>query len=129
MRATRIGLDGRTTCCGAFTSISMDDGVEYCKACYAAVEGTASARTKVELPRDRGAAGFRKGDKVIGLGRGGAAWRPRPVGTVTDLVGGRVRVQWDDSAVEDDMAPGDLLRARGRVARPASDHERNHDHE
>jgi len=31
--------DGRTTCCGAYTTISMDDMVEYCKKCYRAVEG------------------------------------------------------------------------------------------
>lgn len=29
-----VKADGRTTCCNAFTSISMEDGVEYCKACY-----------------------------------------------------------------------------------------------
>lgn len=29
---------GRTSCCGAYTSISTDDGVEYCKNCYEAVE-------------------------------------------------------------------------------------------
>ncbi len=29
--------DGRTSCCGAYTSIHMDDGVEYCKCCYGEV--------------------------------------------------------------------------------------------
>lgn len=30
--------EGTTTCCGAYTSIFEDDGVEYCKACFDAVE-------------------------------------------------------------------------------------------
>ena len=34
----RIKPDGRTTCCNAYTSISIDDGVEYCKACFEAIE-------------------------------------------------------------------------------------------
>lgn len=31
--------DGTTTCCGAFTSIFMDDESEYCKCCYRTVTG------------------------------------------------------------------------------------------
>ena len=34
---TRLLPDGTTTCCGAYTSISVDDGVEYCKACFEGV--------------------------------------------------------------------------------------------
>lgn len=29
-----VRADGTTTCCDAFTTIYMDDGVEYCKSCY-----------------------------------------------------------------------------------------------
>jgi len=29
-----VNPDGTTTCCNAYSSISIDDGVEYCKACY-----------------------------------------------------------------------------------------------
>jgi hypothetical protein len=63
--------------------------------------------------------GIRTGDKVMGIGRHGAKWRRKPVGTVTgirmlrhsDRYVGRVvvRVQWDKSAVEDDMSPADLI--------------------
>jgi hypothetical protein len=52
---------------------------------------------------------FTKGDKVVGLGRCGARWPRKPVGTVTKVHGDWVRVQWDANAVEDDMAPADLL--------------------
>lgn len=31
--------DGTTTCCNAYSTISADDQVEYCKKCYRAVEG------------------------------------------------------------------------------------------
>lgn len=31
---TIVRADGTTTCCDAFTTIYVDDGVEYCKACY-----------------------------------------------------------------------------------------------
>lgn len=41
--------DGRTTCCGAFSTISADDGVEYCKKCYRPVEGYIDEA--VEAPR------------------------------------------------------------------------------
>ena len=34
-----VDQDGRTSCCGAYTSIFMDDGVEYCKACYEPIQG------------------------------------------------------------------------------------------
>lgn len=54
---------------------------------------------------------IRKGDKVIGLGRFGATWTRRPVGTVTQNRNGWVRVQWDDCCVEDDMRPEWLARA------------------
>jgi hypothetical protein len=56
-----------------------------------------------------------KGDKVMGLGRNGRIWRTKPVGTVTrvrtnTLLGIHyVRVQWDNSAVEDDMDPTDIV--------------------
>lgn len=39
--------DGRTSCCGAFTSISTGDGVECCRCCYAEVTA------RVEQPTDR----------------------------------------------------------------------------
>ena len=39
---TLIRDDGTTTCCNAYTSIFMDDGVEYCKACFSDIEGFAS---------------------------------------------------------------------------------------
>jgi hypothetical protein len=56
---------------------------------------------------------FEVGDKVMGLGRRGAIWRRKPIGTVTKvhtvLGDNWVRVQWDRSAVEDDMEPADLL--------------------
>jgi hypothetical protein len=34
-----VNPNGTTTCCGAFTSIFIDDEVEYCKACFNAVDG------------------------------------------------------------------------------------------
>lgn len=52
---------------------------------------------------------IRKGDKVLGLGRGGAIWKNKPVGTVTSAGKGSVFVQWDDCCVEDEMNPADLL--------------------
>lgn len=55
---------------------------------------------------------YRKGDKVRGLGRYGATWADQPTGTVTDVRDGWVRVQWDDSAVEDDMRPEWLAAVR-----------------
>ena len=36
-----ISNAGITTCCGAYTSIFIDDGVEYCKCCYRGVDGLA----------------------------------------------------------------------------------------
>jgi len=36
---THVGEDGRTSCCQAFTSISMDDQTEHCKKCFRAVDG------------------------------------------------------------------------------------------
>lgn len=34
-----VDSDGRTSCCGAFSTIFIDDGIEYCKCCYAEVSG------------------------------------------------------------------------------------------
>lgn len=31
--------DGRTTCCGAYTTFFIDTGEEYCKCCYRTVVG------------------------------------------------------------------------------------------
>ena len=39
VRRVLVREDGRTTCCEAFTSIFIDDGLEYCKACFESVEG------------------------------------------------------------------------------------------
>lgn len=36
---TVVDGDGRTACCGAYTSIFIDDGTEYCKCCYGSVTG------------------------------------------------------------------------------------------
>jgi hypothetical protein len=55
---------------------------------------------------------YRKGQKVVGLGRYGATWKSRPVGTVTKRHGDWVRVQWDDCCVEDDMLAEWLRPAR-----------------
>jgi hypothetical protein len=50
---------GRTSCCGAFTTIGQDDGVEYCRACGCDLTGytaddaddlTAPTRHTVRLP-------------------------------------------------------------------------------
>jgi hypothetical protein len=38
---TVVDDDGFTACCGAYTSIFADDGVEYCKCCYGSVTGGA----------------------------------------------------------------------------------------
>ncbi len=50
-----VRADGTTTCCDAYTSIFLDDGVEYCKACYRDVVGhenpADSLRTNITLPR------------------------------------------------------------------------------
>lgn len=43
---TLIYPNGRTQCCSAFTSIS-EDGVEYCKACFNPVTGTAPYRPPI----------------------------------------------------------------------------------
>lgn len=53
---------------------------------------------------------IRKGDRVTGLGRNGNPWPSRPTGVVTRVHGDFVRVQWDDSAVEDDMRPNEIER-------------------
>ena len=37
-----VRRDGTTTCCDAFTSIFVDDGLEYCKACFRDIEGHTS---------------------------------------------------------------------------------------
>lgn len=34
-----VNKDFTTTCCGAYTTIFIDDGMEYCKCCYRNVEG------------------------------------------------------------------------------------------
>jgi hypothetical protein len=34
-----VANDGTTTCCGAYTTIFIDDGTEYCKCCREDVEG------------------------------------------------------------------------------------------
>lgn len=52
---------------------------------------------------------FRKGDKVIGLGKGSTVWKSKPVGTVTKVLASSFYVQWDDCVVEDEMEPSDLL--------------------
>ena len=57
------------------------------------------------------ATNYRKGQKVVGLGRNGHAWPSRPVGTVTKRHGQWVRVQWDNCSVEDDMRPEELAHA------------------
>lgn len=31
--------DGRTTCCGAFSTIDVDSGDEFCRACYETIDG------------------------------------------------------------------------------------------
>ena len=54
---------------------------------------------------------FRKGQTVIGLGRGGRPWTPRPVGTVTAVRRGSVFVAWHGTCVEDEMDPQDLRPA------------------
>jgi hypothetical protein len=41
-----VDADGRTSCCGAYSSIHMDDGVEYCKCCYGSVTGYTHTPTK-----------------------------------------------------------------------------------
>jgi hypothetical protein len=49
-----VDSDGRTSCCGAYTSIFIDDGIEYCKGCYVAVTGYVDGPTErftVEIPR------------------------------------------------------------------------------
>lgn len=50
---TLVKDNGTTTCCDAYTSISMIDAVEYCKNCYDEVEGyvttTATTITIVEV--------------------------------------------------------------------------------
>lgn len=55
---------------------------------------------------------FRKGDVVRGLGRNGRPWNPRPVGDVTRVVRGYVRVQWRDCVVEDDMRQSEVEHVR-----------------
>lgn len=59
------------------------------------------------------------GDCVVGLGRRGVAWPDRPLGWVTELWNRGdgdewVRVQWHDSAVEEDMRPDELEHAEQR---------------
>lgn len=45
-----VDADGRSSCCGAFTSIHMDDGSEYCKCCYGSITGgELTPRTTVRL--------------------------------------------------------------------------------
>ena len=48
---------------------------------------------------------YRKGQAVAGLQRHGRKWNDRPMGVVTKVHGGWVRVQWAGCAVEDDMRP------------------------
>lgn len=52
---------------------------------------------------------FKKGDKVVGLGKGSTVWKSKPVGTVVKRRGASVFVQWDNCVVEDEMEPSDLL--------------------
>lgn len=54
---------------------------------------------------------YRKGDQVVGLGRGRRSWPSRPVGTVTAVRGGSVFVKWHNTCVEDEMAPEELESA------------------
>jgi len=58
---------------------------------------------------------FKAGDKVYGLGKHGIAWLSTPRGTVVARPeqgsAGSVFVQWDNSIVEDEMDPSDLLPA------------------
>lgn len=72
---TIVKADGTTTCCGAYTSIFIDDGVEYCKACYREVDGydTFSAAVEDEV-------GTTYKVTVVPLDGGTDGW--------TDLVGG-----------------------------------------
>jgi len=53
---------------------------------------------------------FRKGQQVVGLHRGGQAWSPQPIGTVTQVRAGWVRVAWHGTCVEDDMKPEWLVK-------------------
>ena len=50
-KPTLLKADGRTTCCGAFTSIEEGDGVEFCKKCHNGVEGAANVPAKTS-PKD-----------------------------------------------------------------------------
>jgi hypothetical protein len=38
-RPVVVANDGTTTCCGAYTTIFIDDGTEYCKCCQNDVDG------------------------------------------------------------------------------------------
>jgi len=46
-----VGEDDLTSCCGAYTSISMDDGVEYCKSCFREVLNP-GPRFEYKLPEE-----------------------------------------------------------------------------
>lgn len=39
VRITLVRDDGTTTCCDAYSTIFIDDGVEYCKGCGNDVDG------------------------------------------------------------------------------------------
>lgn len=64
--------------------------------------------------------GFAPGDKVYGLGKHGFAWPSTPLGTVVSRPelanSGSVFVQWDNSFVEDEMDPADLLPAPSTIS-------------
>lgn len=47
---TSVDEDGRTACCGAFSSIFADDGSEYCKCCFGSVTaGEITERIVVDI--------------------------------------------------------------------------------
>lgn len=48
-----VNADGRTDCCDAYTTISPEDGVEYCKGCYREV-GNPGPRFEFTLPVEEG---------------------------------------------------------------------------
>ena len=48
---TIVRADGTTTCCGAYSTIYVDDGVEYCKACYQPVLETLTIHDDDPYPR------------------------------------------------------------------------------
>jgi hypothetical protein len=52
MNLPTVNKDGVTSCCDCYTSIFIDDGVEYCKGCYEEVapyEEQMEGRVQVDL--------------------------------------------------------------------------------